>query len=303
MRLNKGLPPELYSIIIEAYPWAFGETFCVVRTFIFETTTIASVLTILTFTFERWLHICKAIYAKKFSSDFSRALKIIVFIWLLSGLLAMPYAFTTGVYYQYPDYVESKTCNILAKYKDFMKTVIQLSVLLLFIMPMTLISIMYILIGITLWKSQNKYQCTSTFSSTKTTSTKSNGSHMSNSNRLSTFLNTHLYLNPNRKSLSASNGKLANTHAINSESNFPQFLKGQDTLMVNRPGANMTRNLSDFSMADYSVNQIYNLNNTNQNNNANNDNNLATSDRASKEFEHISYRARQSRRDVVKMLC
>ena len=59
LSLLSGLPTELYSIMVEAYPWAFGETFCVIRTFIFEITTIASVLTILTFTFERWLHICK----------------------------------------------------------------------------------------------------------------------------------------------------------------------------------------------------------------------------------------------------
>lgn len=152
--LITGLPPELHSIIIEAYPWPFSPAFCKIRTYIFETTTIASVLTILTFTFERWLHICNPMYAKKFSRGFSRALKIIILIWLVSGLIALPYLFTTDVYYEFADYPESKTCGILKEYKDPMKLVLQLSVLLLFIIPMTLISIMYVLIGITLWKSQ-----------------------------------------------------------------------------------------------------------------------------------------------------
>ena len=158
LSLVSGLPVELYTIIVEAYPWAFGETFCVIRTFLFETTTIASVLTILTFTFERWLHICKAIYAQKFSSGFSRALKIIAFIWIFSGAISLPYLFTTGVYIELDGFPETKTCSTVEKYRDFMKTMIQLSVLVLFIVPMTLISIMYVLIGITLWKSSKNHK-------------------------------------------------------------------------------------------------------------------------------------------------
>jgi neuromedin U receptor 1 len=91
-----GLPVELTELFNGTYPWIFGKWFCKIRIFLFETTTIASVLTILMFTCERWLHICKAIYAKKFSSGFSRALKIILFIWAVSGFLALPFAFTSG---------------------------------------------------------------------------------------------------------------------------------------------------------------------------------------------------------------
>lgn len=140
LSLLSGLPPELYSIFTVAYPWAFGQTFCILRTFIFETTTIASVITILTFTFERWLHICKPMYAKKFSSGFSRTIRIICFIWVFSSLIASPYSITTRVFYEYPDYPDSKTCGILEQHKNLLKTVIQLSVLFLFILPMIMIS-------------------------------------------------------------------------------------------------------------------------------------------------------------------
>lgn len=140
LSLITGLPIELYSILTVAYPWPFGETFCILRTFIFETTTITSVLTILTFTFERFLHICKPAYAKIFSSGFSRTIRIICFIWIFSSMIALPYSITTNVFYEYPDYAESKACGILQKHKNFMKIVIQSSVLFLFFIPMILIS-------------------------------------------------------------------------------------------------------------------------------------------------------------------
>lgn len=137
-----GLPPELYTIAVTAYPWPFGNAFCVVRTFIFETTTIASGLTILAFTFERWLHICKPIYAQRFSNSFGRALKVIIIIWLLSASLAVPYTIGTGSELFIKDISDSKLCKPLDKYKDLMSTIILLSSILLFIVPMVLISIM-----------------------------------------------------------------------------------------------------------------------------------------------------------------
>ncbi|CAF0792431.1 unnamed protein product [Brachionus calyciflorus] len=262
LSLLMGLPPELYSIIIEAYPWRFGETFCVVRTFIFETTTIASVLTILTFTFERWLHICKAIYAKKFSSGFSRALKIILFIWILSGLLALPYALMTGVVLEDEQDPVSKTCNIIKQHKQLMKTVIQLSVLFLFIVPMTLISIMYILIGITLWKSQSKHKGGSYISH--------GSSYTKKENKFTERFNKAFRKKESKISLSISNKAQKCNHT---ESNL--------VIGDNMP---IPRNMSDLSVADIRNTSVH------------------TYDRTSKEFEHISYRARQSRRDVVKML-
>lgn len=259
--LLTGLPPELYSIIIEAYPWAFGETFCIIRTFIFETTTIASVLTILTFTFERWLHICKAIYAKKFSSGFSRALKIILFIWILSGLLALPYAFMTGVYLEEENNPVSKTCNIPKEYKHYMKNVIQLSVIFLFIIPMTLISIMYVLIGVTLWKSQSRHKA---------------GSYTSYQ---------FSYTQKEKKFTRKFNQKFGKKDKkISFDSKFENCKNlVQDNLAIN--DTLLSKNNSEFNVGD--MRKV----------------SLNAYERPSKEFEHISYRARQSRRDVVKMLC
>ncbi len=47
-----GLPQETYQFW-SAYPWIFGNTFCVIRTMAAETSTYASILTITAFTVER----------------------------------------------------------------------------------------------------------------------------------------------------------------------------------------------------------------------------------------------------------
>lgn len=49
-----GLPPETYSIW-SAYPWIFGDVFCIVRTLLAEMSTNASILTITAFTIERFV--------------------------------------------------------------------------------------------------------------------------------------------------------------------------------------------------------------------------------------------------------
>lgn len=60
-------------------------------------------------------------------------------------------------------------------------------------------------------------------------------------------------------------------------------------------GGRTARKLSEFSVGEYSITYGNGANYNQQNH--------QPSERASKDFEHISYRARQSRRDVVKMLC
>lgn len=262
LSLVTGLPVELYTIIVEAYPWAFGETFCIIRTFLFETTTIASVLTILTFTFERWLHICKAIYAQKFSSGFSRALKIIVFIWIFSGTISLPYVFTTGVYVDSEDFPETRTCNTEKKYLSPMTTMIQLSVLFLFIVPMSLIIIMYILIGITLWKSSKNHKF-----------------HGVGAKQLRRCIKSEIV-----------HKHIENTSASN-------------TLTVPSSGNHVKRDVSLPVLKHFSVIKNGKKHHLSESNSTSINNRVNGNERTSKDFENFAYKNRQSRRDVVKMLC
>ena len=233
----------------------FGRSFCIIRTFIFETTTIASVLTISTFTFERWLHICKAIYAKKFSDGFSRILKIIIFVWTLSGILSLPFVFTTDAYIDLENYEETRFCNIMKQYQNSMNTMIQIFVLAFFIIPMTLISIMYILIGITLWKSQKNHK--STFNDELTDSKSKKPLILNHKNEQQ---------NINKK--------------MSFQEELTDKIKKPENLIIKD---NLSRNISSFS-----INKSASF--TNQ-------------DIKSKELQKVYCRARQSRRDVVKMLC
>ncbi|XP_041354378.1 pyrokinin-1 receptor-like [Gigantopelta aegis] len=158
LTLLLGLPPELYSIW-EAYPWRFGEVFCIFKSFLSEMTSYASVLTITAFTVERYVAICHPIKSQTFS-NLRRAAKMVLAIWVLACLSAMPYPVHTRIFYyvSYPNstvaILDSLQCNIPLIWLARMKHVFQVSFYVFFVLPMTTISVMYILIGLSLKKSQ-----------------------------------------------------------------------------------------------------------------------------------------------------
>jgi hypothetical protein len=80
---HAGLPPELYTIW-EAYPWRFGEPYCLFKTFLTEATSTASVLTISAFTVERYMAIHRPLHIRT-ASGLRRASRAIVIIWLLAS--------------------------------------------------------------------------------------------------------------------------------------------------------------------------------------------------------------------------
>jgi hypothetical protein len=94
--------------------------------------------------FERWLSICKVLYAKRLNlKSFSRVIKVISFIWIFSGLVSLPYGFTTKVYNLIENENDSKICNTLSNKAYIMEKVILISVILFFILPTILIIFMY----------------------------------------------------------------------------------------------------------------------------------------------------------------
>ena len=111
-----GLPPELYTIW-EAYPWRFGEPYCLLKTFLTEMTSSVSCLTITAFTLERYVAICHPLRAQAMSS-LHRAVKTIVFIWIVSAAAALPYPIHTRSFYYinhpgtHEPIADSLICNI-----------------------------------------------------------------------------------------------------------------------------------------------------------------------------------------------
>ena len=160
-----GLPQETYSFW-SAYPWIFGETFCVLRTMAAETSTYASILTITAFTVERYVAICHPMRAQSLSSP-RRAVRTVVGIWAASAACSAPIVAQYGVVYL-PDVDgrpidESATCNV--RTDRYVRHAFEISTFLFFFAPMTIITVLYALIGLTIRRSAALSRCGSDVSS------------------------------------------------------------------------------------------------------------------------------------------
>ncbi|XP_022240368.1 pyrokinin-1 receptor-like isoform X2 [Limulus polyphemus] len=134
-----GLPQEMYQLW-QRYPYIFGEFFCIFRGLTSETSTNASILTITAFTVERYLAICHPLRAHTMSK-LSRAIMAIIIIWLVSAMCAVPLAIQFGI------------VHVFCTLKSPLSHAFEISTFLFFILPMTLITVLYVLIGVKLRRS------------------------------------------------------------------------------------------------------------------------------------------------------
>ncbi|XP_011300618.1 neuromedin-U receptor 2-like [Fopius arisanus] len=146
--LMSGLPAEVY-LVWSKYPYIFGQGFCVLRGLAAECSTNASVLTITAFTIERYVAICHPFLSHTISK-LSRAIKLILLIWLIALCFAIPQALQFGLL-QIPN--ESPDAIICTLKNVFIQHSFELSTLLFFILPMILITVLYALIGLKLRKT------------------------------------------------------------------------------------------------------------------------------------------------------
>ncbi|XP_032666434.1 pyrokinin-1 receptor-like isoform X2 [Odontomachus brunneus] len=150
--LVSGLPPEMYYIWSH-FPYIFGEAFCIIQSFAAETSANATVLTITAFTVERYVAICHP-FISHTMSKLSRAVKFVVVIWLLALCLAVPQAIQFGITYEYFDngtaILDSARCTIRWTLIDH---AFEISTILFFVLPMTIITVLYVLIAIKLRSS------------------------------------------------------------------------------------------------------------------------------------------------------
>ncbi|XP_051171605.1 pyrokinin-1 receptor-like [Leptopilina boulardi] len=147
--LISGLPPEMYTMWYN-YPYAFGEIFCVLSGLAAETAASATVLTITAFTVERYVAICYP-FISHTMSKLSRAVKFIMAIWILAFCLAVPQAMQFGIVDDSNKSGEKTRCSIKRK---LLEHAFEISTMLLFVVPMTVITILYILIGVKLRRSR-----------------------------------------------------------------------------------------------------------------------------------------------------
>lgn len=151
--LLSGLPPEMYYIWSH-FPYVFGEIFCVIQSFAAETSANATVLTITAFTVERYVAICHP-FISHTMSKLSRAVKFVVAIWLLALGLAIPQAIQFGVIYNINEngtiIHDSATCTVKWNLLEY---AFQISTMVFFVVPMTIITVLYVLIGVKLRRSR-----------------------------------------------------------------------------------------------------------------------------------------------------
>ncbi|XP_028128599.2 pyrokinin-1 receptor-like isoform X2 [Diabrotica virgifera virgifera] len=140
--LLTGVPQEIY-FFWSRYPYIFGSNFCFVRGLFNETSSNATVLIITAFTVERYLAICHP-FLSHTMSNLSRAIKLIFIIWLVAISLAIPQVL--------PLKVVGK-CPMCVMQDPIINYNFELSTLLFFVMPMTVITVLYILIGLKLKSS------------------------------------------------------------------------------------------------------------------------------------------------------
>lgn len=145
MLLIAGVPQEVYSIWFK-WPYVFGEFFCVTRGLMAETSANATVLTITSFTVERYMAICHP-FLQHTMSKLSRAIRLICIVWIVSIFLAVPQALQFGVI------TDTNGINHCAVKRIIIDHSFELSTVLFFMTPMTLITVLYILIGLKLRSS------------------------------------------------------------------------------------------------------------------------------------------------------
>ncbi|XP_029160963.1 pyrokinin-1 receptor-like isoform X2 [Nylanderia fulva] len=149
--LVSGLPPEMYYIWSH-FPYVFGEAFCIIQSFAAETSANATVLTITAFTVERYVAICHP-FISHTMSKLSRAIKFVVAIWLMALCLAVPQAIQFGIIYDYGNgsaILDSARCSTTW---TLIEHAFEISTILFFVVPMTIITVLYILIAIKLRRS------------------------------------------------------------------------------------------------------------------------------------------------------
>jgi len=143
--LVSGLPAETF-ILWSKHHYIFGENFCILKGLVAESSANATVFTITSFTVERYVAVCHPFRAHSLSK-LSRAVKIIGYTWGLSTLLAVPLAIEFGVVHTQVSHLEVSHCTL--KSAVFEKLFI-LSSFVVFVLPMTVIIVLYILISIKL---------------------------------------------------------------------------------------------------------------------------------------------------------
>ena len=148
--LVTGLPFELYGFWRPEGEYVFGEAFCVLRGLCAETSTNASILTIVSFSVERYLAICHPLLQHTFSG-LSRAVRSIILIWAIALVCALFPALQFGIEFDIDDeghvLPDTGKCTVV---RQVFPHVFEASTVLFFFVPLLVLTLLYVRIGLRL---------------------------------------------------------------------------------------------------------------------------------------------------------
>ncbi|KAG9352875.1 hypothetical protein JZ751_017451 [Albula glossodonta] len=152
-----GMPLEIYDMW-QNYPFPFGEGGCYFKTFLFETVCFASVLNVMALSMERYMAVVHPLKSR-YAMTNKRARRVISAVWVTSMACAVPNTSLHGIYYLYlPEKVtESATCSLL-KPRWIYNLVIQVTTVLFYLVPMAVISALYLVICCRLGQERRQHQ-------------------------------------------------------------------------------------------------------------------------------------------------
>nr|XP_055039442.1 neuromedin-U receptor 2 [Misgurnus anguillicaudatus]XP_055039443.1 neuromedin-U receptor 2 [Misgurnus anguillicaudatus] len=150
-----GMPLEIYELW-QNYPFPFAECICCFKVFLFEMVCFASVLNVTVLSVERYIAVVHPLKTR-YAITNKHAQRVISSVWAMSLFCAIPNTSLHGLQYYYlPEKVmESATCNLL-KPKWIYNLVIQVTTILFYFVPMMVISVLYLMIGLTLGRGQKQ---------------------------------------------------------------------------------------------------------------------------------------------------
>ncbi|KAF6281071.1 neuromedin U receptor 2 [Rhinolophus ferrumequinum] len=150
-----GMPLEVYEMW-RNYPFLFGPVGCYFKTALFETVCFASILSVTTVSVERYVAILHPFRAK-LESTRRRALRVLCVVWAFSVLFSLPNTSIHGIklhYFPNGSLVPgSATCTVI-KPMWIYNFIIQVTSFLFYVLPMSVISVLYYLMGLRLKKDQ-----------------------------------------------------------------------------------------------------------------------------------------------------
>jgi neuromedin U receptor 2 len=144
-----GMPLEVYEMW-HNYPFLFGSVGCYFKTALFETVCFASILSVTTVSVERYVAVVHPFRAKMERTG-RRALRVVGIVWGFSIAFSLPNTSIHGIklhYFPNGSLVPgSATCTVTKPIWIY-NFIIQVTSFVFYILPMTLISVLYFLMGL-----------------------------------------------------------------------------------------------------------------------------------------------------------